>query len=237
MGNKAMITLLAVRDFGFSSSGSYGDYGDLAQVSYPSCRAFFFGGDQLEGSVRSRGFSVESIGDKDLPGVDGGIGFGERVEDFVPVGAFGNDAEHEERSAHLFSLRYIEFREEFSERNSGVSFVHFAVRVEHGDVGVGHGGNFRRAEGERFSLIPDGQAGGWDCGRFVMRLLRDQIEVRRPGKNSESENGERNVVASDVIFHQTILVKFPGLSSAILDGSALRERECGRDRPAAVTFH
>jgi len=70
----------------------------------------------------------------------------------------------------------------------------------------------------------------------VRHLLRDQIEVRRPGKNSEGENGERNEAARDFIFHGIILVKFLGLSSAILDSSAPRERDCGRELSSCCNF-
>ena len=166
--------------------------------------------------------------------MDDWVGFGKREKDFVAVGAFGDDARHEERAAHFFPVGHIEFREERGERDSGVCFVDFTVRVEDGDRSVRESGEFRGAEGQRFSLISDGQAGGRDGWRVMVHLLRFKVGIRNA--EQERQDGEREQAEIAILFHGIILVSFYALKSAILDDLQRSRRDYGRGRLAAVTF-
>jgi len=136
--------------------------------------------------------------------MDGEIDFGERVEDPVAVGAFGDDAGHEEMAANGFALRHSQFGEESGERDAGIGFAGFGVCVEDSDGGVGQRSDRSRSEGERLASIGESEGGGANGGSLVMHLLRGKTRTGDAKQEGEWKREREKAV----LFHAPILVDF-----------------------------
>lgn len=218
------------------ASGFYGNDGDSVEVADPAGGAFFSGRDDLEGSVGGDRAAVLGIGDEDLSFMDGGIDFGQGVKNFITVGAFRDDSSHEEWAANTLALRYSKSGEESDERNSGVGFLGFGMRVEHGNSGMREGGELGGAEGERFALPCKGEAGGADCRSFVAHFLCGKSGSRGAGQKGEGED-RLHGNADKEGFHKTILVKFYRYKRAISDDFSVVRPQGRREQQSAVPFY
>ena len=118
--------------------------------------------------------------------MDGGIDFGEGIEDFVAIRAFGDDSSHKEAAADLFPLGHSEFGEEGCEWNSGVGFAGLGMSVVDSDSYVGQCSNLGGGEGERRTFICDGKAGRADSRSMVVHFLRGS-EKYRAGREQQNE--------------------------------------------------
>jgi toxin ParE1/3/4 len=99
--------------------------------------AFVFGNDELEGAVFVDWFAVDGVGDEDVSGMEGGVGFGEREDCFVAVAASGDDVVGEAFAAKLVSGGCSVFRQEIGEWHSSVGFVGLGVDIVEGDGFLG----------------------------------------------------------------------------------------------------
>ena len=154
-----------------------------------------------------------SVGHDDLTGVDGGIGFGQRVKDFVAVGAFGDNAGHKEWAANLFSLWHAHSGKKSGQRNAGVGLIRLGVAVENGDGDVWKRGKRDARERDDVSVVCERERCGTDSRRVMVHLLRGQIEMRNAGERDKSKDGEREGAGR---FHKAYLNRlysFSGLNS------------------------